>query len=173
MKWLIGICAIALITACDDDELNLSSGNISDSIFINEVMSDNSGSHLDPDNNRSVDWVELYNSTDSTIDVAGMYLSDDQNEPDMFRIPDSTYIDGNGYLIIYCDLLNETGLAIHTNFALNRKGEEVRLYDANLNPVDWMEFSAMGQDRSFGRARDGVASTVVLKTPTPGAANIR
>lgn len=56
------------------------------------------------------DWIELYNATDMTINVAGMYISDNPNKPQKYQIPagnpdQQTLIQPGGKLIIWADKL--------------------------------------------------------------------
>ena len=36
------------------------------------------------------DWIELYNASDETITLNGLYLTDDTNEPTKWQIPVAT-----------------------------------------------------------------------------------
>ena len=56
------------------------------------------------------DWIELYNATDMTINVAGLYISDNPNKPQKYQIPtgnpeQQTVIKPGGKLIIWADKL--------------------------------------------------------------------
>ncbi|MHC4113481.1 MAG: LamG-like jellyroll fold domain-containing protein, partial [Planctomycetota bacterium] len=62
-------------------------------VVINEVMSHS---------NAGPDWIELYNTSDETINIGGWFLSDnDRDEPNLmkYRIADGTTIDPNSYLV--------------------------------------------------------------------------
>ncbi|MBN2269254.1 MAG: hypothetical protein JXN61_01485 [Sedimentisphaerales bacterium] len=57
-------------------------------LFINEFMADNETTKEDPDEpGEYPDWIEIYNAGSATIDLGGMYLTDDINEPDKWMIP--------------------------------------------------------------------------------------
>ncbi len=61
------------------------SGN---TLVINEFMADNETTIQDPDGGVGYpDWFELYNASGDTIDLGGMYLTDDINDPTMWMIP--------------------------------------------------------------------------------------
>lgn len=49
-------------------------------LFINEFMADNDNIVTD-ENGEYDDWVEIYNAGSSTVDLSGMYLTDDLNDP--------------------------------------------------------------------------------------------
>ena len=80
------------------------------------------------------DWIEFYNNTDSTIQLAGYALSDDSNEPTQWSFPDTSIAPGE-YLIVWADEDgNQEGL--HANFKLSADGEVILLSDASLNLID-------------------------------------
>jgi hypothetical protein len=57
-------------------------------LYINEFMADNETTIQDPDGSGGYpDWIELYNAGASTIDLGGMYLTDDINDPTKWMIP--------------------------------------------------------------------------------------
>lgn len=64
------------------------SGSATDGLFINEFMADNATTIEDPDGNGGhPDWLEIYNAGSTTIDLGGMYLTDDLNNPNKWMIP--------------------------------------------------------------------------------------
>ena len=57
-------------------------------ILINEYMSDNENTIEDPDQpGATPDWVEIFNYGSVPIDLAGLYMSDEQATPLMWMIP--------------------------------------------------------------------------------------
>ncbi|MGE5295272.1 MAG: PEP/pyruvate-binding domain-containing protein, partial [Solirubrobacterales bacterium] len=57
-------------------------------LVINELMADNKQTIEDPAAaGRYPDWIELYNASDVTITLNGLYLTDDANEPTRWQIP--------------------------------------------------------------------------------------
>jgi len=57
-------------------------------LFINEFMADNETTIVDPEEpGEYADWIEIYNAGATPIDLGGMYLTDDINEPDKWMIP--------------------------------------------------------------------------------------
>ena len=57
-------------------------------LVINEFMADNEETIEDPDEpGEFPDWIELYNGSDSTIILSGMFLTDDLSEPTKWQIP--------------------------------------------------------------------------------------
>ena len=60
---------------------------------------------------------------------------------------------------------------IHTNFELNRDGEQVILSDPSGDIVDAIVFPEQTQDHTFGRTESGGGEWKYFLTPTPGLAN--
>lgn len=149
-------------------------GSIQDvEIFINEVMADNETTIEDPDEAESYeDWIELYNAEDEAVDLSGMYLTDDAEDPTQWQIAEGTTIEAGGFLIIWADKDEEQG-DNHASFKLSSNGETLLLYHIDgATPVDSFEFGEHQSDVSYGRYVDGSDTFHVMLTPTPGAANV-
>ena len=131
-------------------------------IFVNEYFKRN-------------DWVELYNTTDDDIDVAGMYLSDKPDNPKKYQIVGgegiSTIIPAHGYLIIWCDKL-EPQSQLHASFKLAADGDDVLLTAADGSWTDRMTYSSMKGDETVGRYPDGSNQVITMNVPTIAKANI-
>ncbi|MDH7600436.1 MAG: hypothetical protein QHH07_12525, partial [Sedimentisphaerales bacterium] len=57
-------------------------------LVINELMADNRSTIEDPcEAGEFPDWIELFNASDHTITLNGLYLTDDLNEPTKWQIP--------------------------------------------------------------------------------------
>jgi len=63
------------------------SGGPQEGLFINEFMAENDSNIQDPDGDGYPDWIELYNAGANTLDLGGMYLTDDVNDPGQWMIP--------------------------------------------------------------------------------------
>ena len=148
------------------------SGNIT--LVINELMADNTGSARDQDGDDD-DWIEIYNSGDSAVNIGGMYLSDNQSAADGWRVPDNnpsvTTIPPKGFLLIWADGETNEG-TLHTNFKLGSDGENIRLFASDGKTlIDEVTFEPQSEDRSYGRLPDGSGSWQTLAAPTPGKSN--
>ena len=140
-------------------------------VYINELMASNDTTYRDLAG-RSPDWVELYNSTDTEIDLTGWYLSDDPAEYDKWEIPDGVVLPPRGYLMILASDEDryESG-ELHTNFRLSAGGETLLLTADDQEPVDEVQFGAQTTDVSYGRLHDGHPEWVYFTTPSPGRSN--
>lgn len=135
-------------------------------------MSSNKNSITDGDGENS-DWIELYNSGDSDVDLTGMHLSDDDKRLNKWRFP-YTIIPAKSFLIIWAsgkDKVDTEG-SLHTNFSISVDGEEVILTDLYGEKLDSIEVPALSADISFGRMPDGGDNLKTTTTPTPGSGNI-
>lgn len=139
-------------------------------LFINEVMADNA-SYLPDASGAYHDWIELYNSGDSDINLTGYMLSDDPSKPDKWIFPQTTLAAGE-YLVVYASGAPDAsgdGTALHTNFKISAEHEELLLSDPRGRTVSQVTVDNLGTDRSLARNDDGSYSSTV--SPTPGLAN--
>lgn len=142
---------------------------ISSAIVINELMPLNNVSATDQDDEYD-DWIELYNTTGSAIDLSGYYLSDQPNaDPTKWQIPDGTTIGANDYLIIWAD---EDTLqdGLHANFKLASNGETVSLSDAGGFEICRVKYPEMSSGTTYGRYVNG-SGAYMRMFPTIGAEN--
>ena len=142
-------------------------------IRVNEVSADNS--MYVNDYFKKNDWIELYNTTDQDIDIAGMYISDNVNKPKKYQVPTddeqiNTIIPAHGYKIIWCDKLTNIGADIHTTFKLADEGGEIIIStDQYADTLIYAEHIGI---QSFGRYPDGDDATYLMNTPTIAKSNL-
>ncbi len=119
------------------------------------------------------DWLELYNTGTETLNLGGLYLSDDFGNPRKWSLPLTLTLAPGGFLLIWCDEDADQGL-LHASFKLSGGGEEIVLFadDAHGNvPIDWITFGPQTPDISYGRQPDGAAIWITFAAPTPGRSN--
>ena len=143
-------------------------------VRINEVSAAN-GIHVNEYFKRN-DWVELYNTTDTPIDIAGMYLSDNEQKPLKYQISKcdsqaATTIPAHGYLIVWCDKL-ESQEQLHAPFKLDAEGGSVLLTAADESWSDRLVYTAHQADQTVGRYPDGGSDIFVMNVPTIAQSNI-
>ncbi len=160
--------------------LKLNEVSAGNSVFINELFKKN-------------DWVELYNSTDSELDVAGLYISDNLNNPFKYQISASpainTRVQPHGHLVVWADGLEPT-TKLHAPFKLsNQGGESVCIISSDdfvqnnasffeAHPslrefADAVTYPAHAGDQSVGRYPDGSNEIFRFMLPTIERANAR
>ncbi len=139
-------------------------------VWINEISAANQTTFPDAAGDFE-DWVELYNDSQSPIDVGGWFLTDDMAVPTKWQIPAGTMVPAQGYLIIFADNEPLEG-PLHATFRLSSSGEELALFAADGTTV--MDFAYWGpqfNSVSYGRRQDGDPFFRLLATQTPNAPN--
>jgi len=144
-------------------------------VRINEVCPSN-GTHVN-EYGKTGDWVELYNTTSSPVDVEGMYLSNDPADPQKYKISKddtnaATVIPANGYLLIWCDKRQTTDAGLHAPFKLSAAGNAVLLTASDLSWADTLYYSSAQEHTTIGRYPDGGSDIYVMTLPTIGKSNI-
>ena len=141
-------------------------------VVINELMASNTKSLADPQGDND-DWIELHNVSNDAVNLSGMYLSDNQNNPRKWQFPDNTQIAPGGYLIVWADEDGNAKPGLHANFKLSRNGETVMLVDTDQRGnqvLDVIKFKAQGEDVALGRVPNGIGD-FKSSEGTPGQRN--
>lgn len=146
-------------------------------LLINEIVADNLASHTDTAG-RAADWIEVYNAGTNTVDIGGLYLSDDSTVLGKWQIPvddpAATTIAPGGYLTLFADGKPQRG-ARHLDFKLSKAGEYVGLArwgEAEAPElIDAVAFPALSTDEAYARLPDGGATWGQTTTATPGTRN--
>jgi len=142
-------------------------------LVVNEFMADNSSTLAD-EAGEFEDWIEIHNSGLAALDVGGMYLTDNFDDPCQWRVPDGTLIPGGGFLLIWADNEPEEG-PLHATFKLSAAGEDVGLFDKDVFGnalIDGLDYDEQTTDVSYGRATDGGGTLSFFAVPTPGWSNL-
>lgn len=135
------------------------------SVIINEALPNNAYSIADREGDRT-DWVELYNTTDSAIDLSGWYLTDGKDWT-KWAFP-SVSIPAKGYLLVFLSGKENIENELHANFSL-AEGETLKLYDSNTNTFDQLVIAKTRSNVSIGR--DSTGTIVYYGEPTPLSPN--
>ena len=143
-------------------------------LVINEFMASNDNTIRDPQGHYD-DWIEINNSGSGSIDIGGMYLTDNLDEPSMWRIPENnpalTIIPAGRYLLVWADE-DIADYGLHANFKLNAGGEEIGLFDSDgTTLIDSISFPEQTTGISYGRDPETNGQDRFFATPTPGAEN--
>ena len=143
-------------------------------IVINEVSASNSINVNEY--GKKDDWIELYNTTDAPVDIAGMYLTDKSDKPQKWQVPAdtkaSTIIPPHGYKVIWCSK-RESDTQLHADFKLeNEEGALVRIEAEDGAWADSLVYCMQEGNQSFGRYPDGGRLTFLMEKPTIQAPNL-
>ncbi|MCA9247892.1 MAG: lamin tail domain-containing protein, partial [Planctomycetales bacterium] len=120
---------------------------------INEIAADNEEGLLDADGDDS-DWIEIYNPTSVSVDLAGWSLTDNAGNLDKWQFPAIT-LPGDSYLVVFAsnkDRLDPNEL--HTNFELDAAGEFLALVAPDETTIvsQFDPFPRQAPDVSYGQA---------------------
>jgi hypothetical protein len=141
-------------------------------VVINEVLAH---SHAE-----ASDWIELYNTTATAVDIGGWFISDSNENLFKYEIDNGTTIGPNGYLVLYEDLNfnNASDPGCREPFALSENGESLYLSSTQNDELTGYrnveDFGASETGISFGRyykSSTGNYNFVAMEENTPGSAN--
>ncbi len=139
-------------------------------VKLNEFSASNSS--LADEDGETSDWIEIFNSGSSCVDLENWTISDDLGNSSRWTFPPTTLAPGE-YLIIFASGKDRavSGSELHTNFGLNSSGETLSLYaPGDLNLVS--QFTSPPEqfgDITYGF--DPVTGLPGYMMPTPMAVN--
>ena len=137
-------------------------------IMVNEFVASNSSVIEDPDFHNSSDWLELYNTGNTAVNLRGFYVTDNLNNPTKWKVPVDTLIAPGGFVVIWTDG-RDTGM--HTSYKLSQLGEEIGIYTPAGLLSDSIHYVIQSTDISQGRFPDGSSQWFYFDQPTPGTGN--
>ncbi|MHC4370328.1 MAG: lamin tail domain-containing protein [Planctomycetota bacterium] len=125
------------------------------------------------------DWVELYNTIGTAIDISGWFLSDRGANLFKYEIADGTIIAPSEYLVLYQDQhFGNATAGSHEPFALSSNGERLYLSSAQEGVLtgyrDVQDFGVSATGVSFGRYYKSSTDNynfVAMDQNTPAFAN--
>lgn len=142
------------LTGCktdDESDLLIGGGDQSDApITLNEICSS------------GTDWVELYNSSDREISLAGYILQDDKGADGQYLFPASAKIGPKAFLVLV--------KGEDFDFGISGSGEAITLLNGD-GMVDRINVPALENGETYGRSVDGAGEWKVFTKDTKGASN--
>jgi len=165
-----GICDE--LDTCPNSAYNIDANNdgscLPATIVLNEILTANYGSitNLYDEDGDSPDFIELFNTTNSAIDLGNWMLMDGGEK---WKIPSGINIAANGYLTIWASGKDKSINQLHTNFKLSSKGEYLGLYDDQGNLVFEVNYPNQYNRLSYGINTNGQFN--YFDTPTFNNAN--
>lgn len=117
------------------------------------------------------DWVELVNTSDASVELAGLGLSDRLSEPGRWRFPAATLAPGER-VVVYCDADSDYDYSPYwnTGFSLSSGGEALYLSDSAGEVIDYVNLHDIPINGSLGRM-PGENGFFYFTEPTPGERN--
>jgi hypothetical protein len=133
-------------------------------LVINEVLANSDAAS-------GADQIELYNPGPTTVDLSGVYLSDDETDLLKYKISDAVVLQPGDFWTVS---EGEFG------FGLSSSGETIYVTAANDDTVpvpvrvlDAVNYGTMEPEVTFGRFPDGSDSFAFLSSATFGGPNAR
>ncbi len=191
---LVGDAAVSVVVDGDKTLTGIPAAvSVNSLVKINEIMASNpsvdKGGITNALGIAEMDWVEFYNGSSQTIDLAGWYLSDNdkKGKEDKATILGSCVIPAKGYKIVWLDKIhtNATEYAANEAFAvlkLSSSGDLIQLADPTKAVIDKVNFKDKKQIKGYsygplsvvsdGNLVPGNGDPVYMKTATPEAPNV-
>src|SRR6266568_8840401 len=133
-------------------------------VIISEFMADNEATLAD-ENGQFPDWIEVYNSSASTVNLNRWSLTDDPTHQERWFFP-STNLTAKGFMVVFADGTNRVvlGQPLHADFSLKASGEYLALLRpdgtaaSEFNPT----FPDQFPDISYGIAQNVTTNSLVV-----------
>lgn len=149
--------------------LGQQSVNVQNGVRINEYMPRNRSVLYDRDGDYG-DWVELYNFSDTAIDLSGYFLTDSKDDVRRWQFPDGTTLPKGGYLIVFCSGKTSGQGELHASFKLGESDSFLGLYTKDGAFCSGVTYRATEQDQSMAYTENG--DYAVCRYPTPGYGDV-
>lgn len=127
-------------------------------LCLNELCASNETT-LD-ENGEASDWIEVYNSSDGDIDMAGMII-ENETKVARYEMPEGTgetVVPAHGYKLLWADKKPELG-PLHLNFKLGASASETIVlrtkYQGAEVELSRLTYTPHSTDESYGRETDG------------------
>ena len=149
-------------------------GSINAQVKINEYSASNSGATILDNTGNNSDWIELYNSGASAVNIGGWNISDDPTNLTKYYVPSGITIGANSFLRIWCSGKGSPADAvghIHTNFKLTQCNGDWIILKNGGTIVDSLRLRRTQATHSRGRKPDGSSTWNIFTSPTPNASN--
>jgi hypothetical protein len=134
-------------------------------VMVNEFLADNK-SDVKNEFHANVDWIEIFNNTNSTYNLDNCFLSNDDNNRAKFSFPAGTIIGPKSFLIVWADDMVLPGNQLHAPFTLNKDGDQIYFGNGSDAVLDQISFGAQSNDVSLGRCPDGTGAFALQNYPS-------
>jgi hypothetical protein len=158
------------------DVLTVTNNPVTAGLKINEVLANARASTNA--NGTITDWVELYNPSTASVDLAGMSFTDQLSNPRRWVFPAGVLIGAGAYRVVLFNpevaaSTNVTAL-LNTGFGLKSGGDSLYLFNRPQSGgelLDAITFGIQAADYSIGRVPNG-STNWVLNVPSQGSVNL-
>ena len=114
-----------------------------------------------PKGSDDAEFIELYNSGDYPIDLAGLKLDDEDGGSKPFTIPEGTIVPPKTYYVFPRE---------QTKLALNNSGDSVRILQPNGDAIESVSYGTLPEGTSYAKNEDN--AWFATGSPSPGQENI-
>ena len=136
----------------------LTSGSVHAQVYISEFLAENQTNALVDENGSHEDWIEIWNSGATTVNLNGWYLTDDAGDLQQWRFPLATpavNLTAGARLIVFASNKNRKldATKLHTNFKLSKSaGGYLALVQPDGLTVQhaYTSYPAQVQDIAYG-----------------------
>ncbi|MBU1148610.1 lamin tail domain-containing protein, partial [Patescibacteria group bacterium] len=152
-EYQIVLTATDNLGATDQDSvvITITDYDYSTDIWINELLPN------PEDNDKTQEWIELFNSGSDQVDLAGWKLTDEKTD---YIFSDNSIIEAKGYLVIWRP---------DSKIGLNNSGDTIFLVDPANQVVNGVEYGSAKAGLSFARVDD--SNWRWTDSPTDGEVN--
>ncbi|MCR5851262.1 MAG: lamin tail domain-containing protein [Bacteroidaceae bacterium] len=145
-------------------------------LLINEIQVGNIDQYIDYSYNYGA-WAEFYNPTTENIQLDGLYVSDDAENPMKFQLPNGTgVVKAGDFKVIYFDHNSADGTFGDTaykqvRFKLQNDGGTLYLFDTEGKLLASADYPELISRCSWARMEDGGKEWGWTGDPSPAASN--
>ena len=138
--------------------------SVSAQVVISEFVADNKTTLADEDG-QFPDWIEVYNTGTSTVNLSGWSLTDDPTRQARWLFP-ATNLTAKGFLVVFASGKNRQviGEPLHTDFSLKASGEYLALIAPNGTVATEFAptFPKQYPDISYGLGQNVITNQLVV-----------
>lgn len=138
-------------------------------LIVNELMASNAGEVMSPATNFD-SWIELYNPGDEEVNLSGMYLSNTDENLQLWKMPsDVGTVPVKGFKVVWLgsnDIKNN-----QAPFKLDCDGGTIYLSNKNGNLIVSQDYPEAMSRTSYARKTDGGEDWGWTAMATPGTTN--
>jgi hypothetical protein len=133
-------------------------------------MSSNNDYLID-DYGESSDWIEIYNSSDNSINLGEYYLTDDPDDLTKWGFPNQI-ITPHSFVLVFASGrdISQSNQTLHTNFKIKSSGEKLYLSKA-VEVIHQVPAISLEEDKSYGLFPDGGTLFTYFDNPSAGKSN--
>jgi hypothetical protein len=145
-------------------------------LWLNELQADNLDGITNSAGQHSA-WLELYNPGTNVVPLSGLYLSTNYSSLTAWAFPGNAAINPGEFKVIFADARTDlsTTNELHTSFTLPSGSGSLalsRLYNAQPQVLDYIDYTNVAPNHSYGSAPDGQSfDRQEFDSPTPGGPN--